>query len=92
MKKILKDWTVWVVIVCGLLNIIIDLGQKDWTEAMWIFLASVLFVSGKVESHYIGEAIKFIDEQDDLLMKADAIIKAQSERIKELEEKLNGEN
>ena len=92
MKKILKDWTVWVVVLCGILNIIIDLYQRDWTEAMWVFLASALFVSGKVESHYIGEAIKFIDEQDDLLMKADAIIKAQSERIMELEEKLNGEN
>ena len=92
MKKIFKDWTVWIVIACGILNIIIDLDQRDWTEALWVFLASALFVSGKVQNLCLDKAIRFIDEQDDLLTKADVIIKAQTEVIKELEEKLNGEN
>ena len=92
LKKLLKDWQIWAVLCCGLVNIILCICEKDWTEALWVLMASLLFVSGKVQQLAMEAAIDFLNEQDEMLSKADAIIKAQTDLIKELEDKLNGQN
>lgn len=88
LKKLLKDWQIWAVLCCGLVNIILCICEKDWTEALWVLLASVLFVSGKVQQLAMEVAVDYLNEQDKLLSKADAIIKVQTDLIKELEDKL----
>ena len=82
----------WAVLCCGLVNIILCICEKDWTEALWVLMASLLFVSGKVQQLAMEAAIDFLNEQDEMLSKADAIIKVQTDLIKELEDKLNGQN
>ena len=89
MKKLIKDWKLWVVLICGAINIGIDLVEKDWTEALWVFVATALFITGKIQNLVIEEACKYIDTQDELLSEADVIIRAQTDLIKELEEKIN---
>ena len=92
LKKLLKDWQIWAVLYCGLVNIILCICEKDWTEALWVLMASLLFVSRKVQQLAMEKAIDFLNEQDEMLSKADVIIKAQTDLIKELEDKLNGQN
>ena len=87
-KKLLKDWQVWMVLCCGLVSIIIDICDKDWTEALWVFVASILLLSGKLQNLCMEAAIDCIDEQDKMLSKADVIIKTQMDVIKEMEDKL----
>ena len=88
LKKLLKDWQMWAVLCCGLVNIILCICEKDWTEALWVLMASLLFVSGKVQQLAMEAAIDFLNEQDEMLSKADAIIKVQTDMIKEMEDKL----
>lgn len=85
-KELFKDWKTWFILGCGFLNIVASLYEKDWTEAMWCFLATTLYFVGGIQKYAIQEASEYIEQQDDLLMKADAIIKAQTEIIKDLEE------
>ena len=82
----------WAVLCCGLVNIILCICEKDWTEALCVLMVSLLFVSGKVQQLAMEEAIEFINEQDEMLSKAEVIIKVQTDLIKELEDKLNGQN
>ena len=87
-KKLLKDWQIWACLCCGLVSIILCICEKDWTEALWVLLASLLFVSGKVQSLAMEVAVDYLKEQNELLSKADAIIKYQTDLIEELEDKL----
>ena len=85
-KELFKEWKTWVILGCGLLNIVVSLYEKDWTEAMFCFLTTILCFVGSIQDIVIQKASEYIEQQDDLLMKADAIIKAQTEIIKDLEE------
>lgn len=91
-KKLLNDWQVWVVLCCGLANIIFCICEKDWTEALWVLMASLLFLASKTQNMCVEAAIDYINEQDEMLSKASSIIKDQTDLIKELEDKLNGQN
>lgn len=86
MKEIFKDWKTWLILGCGLLNIVLSICEKDFTEALWCLLATALYIIGGLQSITVQQALEYIEQQDDLLMKADAIIKAQTEIIKDLEE------
>lgn len=87
MKEIFKDWKTWFILGCGLLNIVLSICEKDFTEALWCLLATALYIVGGLQNIAVQQALEYIEQQDDLLMKADAIIKAQTEIIKDLEEK-----
>lgn len=87
MKEIFKDWKTWFILGCGLLNIVLSICEKDITEALWCLLATALYIVGGLQNIAVQQASEYIEQQDDLLMKADAIIKAQTEIIKDLEEK-----
>lgn len=86
MKEIFKDWKTWLILGCGLLNIVLSICEKDFTEALWCLLATALYIIGGFQNIAVQQASEYIEQQDDLLMKADAIIKAQTEIIKDLEE------
>lgn len=92
MKKIFKDWKTWFVLGYGILCFVISLREKDWTEAMWCFLATAMYLAGGLQNIAVQAASEFIEKQDDLLMKADIIIKDQTELIKELNDKLDGKD
>ena len=86
MKEIFKDWKTWFILGCGLLDIVLSICEKDFTEALWCLGATALYIVGSFQNIAIQQASEYIEQQDDLLMKADAIIKAQTEIIKDLEE------
>ena len=86
MKEIFKDWKTWFILGCGLLCIVLSICEKDFTEALWCLSATALYIVGGLQSIAIQQASEYIEQQDDLLMKADAIIKAQTAIIKDLEE------
>lgn len=97
MKSILtemaRDWKNWIIFISGLTGIVISIVyDKDWTEPLWIFAALALYFVGNIQQIAMEKANEFIKEQDDLLTKADIIIKSQTELIKELEEKTNGKD
>lgn len=92
MKKIFKDWKMWVVLGSGILCFVISLSEKDWVEAMWCFLATALCLVGSLQNIVVQAASEYIKKQDDLLMKADIIIKDQTKLIKELNDKLDGQD
>lgn len=88
-KELFKDWKMWAFLGFGLLNIVICIREKDFTEALWCLLATILYFIGGLQDIGIQIASQYIDKQEDSLMKADAIIKAQTELIKELNDKLD---
>ena len=92
MKKIFTDWKTWFGLGYGILCFVISLREKDWTEAMWCFLATAMYLAGSLQNIAVQAASEFIEKQDDLLMKADIIIKDQTKLIKELNDKLDGQD
>lgn len=88
-----RDWKNWVILLSGLACFVISLlHDKDWTELLWIIGAFALWFVGNIQHYAIEQADEYIKKQDDLLSKADCIIRIQTEFIKELEDKLNEKN
>lgn len=88
-RELFKDWKTWAFLGFSLLNIVICICEKDITEALWCLLATILYFIGGLQDIGIQMASQYIDNQEDSLMKADDIIKIQTELIKELNDKLD---
>lgn len=88
-KELFKDWKSWAILVCGLLNIVLSLYEKDWTEVMWCFLATTLYFVGNILSIAIQAASEHIEKQENAIMEAGVIMATQAAIIKELNDKLD---
>lgn len=88
-KELFKDWKTWAILGCGLLNIVSCLYEKDWTEAMWCFLATTLYFGGNILFIAIQAASEHIEKQEDAIMEAGVIMATQAAIIKELNDKLD---
>ena len=91
-KELFKDWKTWAVLGCGLLNIVSSLYEKDWTEAMWCFLATTMYFVGNILCIVIQAASEHIDKQENAIMEAGVIMATQAAIIKELTDKLDGQD
>ena len=89
-KELFKDWKTWGVLGCGLLNIVLSLYEKDWTEVMWCFIATTLYFVGSILSIVMQAASEHIEKQENAIMKAGVIMDTQAAIIKELNDKLDG--
>ena len=88
-KELFKDWKTWFILGFGLLNIVASLYEKDWTETMWCFLATALYLVGGLENIAVQEASDYIKKQEDAIMEAGVIMATQAAIIKELNDKLD---
>ena len=88
-KELFKDWKTCAVLGCGLLNIVLSLYEKDWTEVMWCFLATTLYFVGSIQNIIIQKASEYIEEQENAIMEAGVIMDTQAAIIKELNDKLD---
>ena len=88
-KELFKDWKTWGILGCGLLNIVLSLYDKDWTEVMWCFLATTLYFVGNILFIAIQAASEHIEKQEDAIMEAGVIMATQAAIIKELNDKLD---
>lgn len=89
-KELFKDWKTWFILGCGLLNIVASLYEKDWTEVMWCFLATTLYLVGGLENIAVQKASEHIEKQENAIMEAGVIMDTQAAIIKELTDKLDG--
>lgn len=90
-KELFKDWKTWVILGFGFLNIVASLYEKDWTETMWCFLATALYLVGGLENIAVQEASDYIKKQENAIMEAGVIMATQAAIIKELNDKLYGQ-
>ena len=73
-KELFKDWKTWAVLGCGLLNIVLSLYEKDWTEVVWCFFATTLYFVGNILFVAIQAASEHIDKQENAIMEARVIM------------------
>ena len=92
MKKIFKDWKTWFVLGYGILCFVISLREKDWTEAMWCFLATAMYLAGGLQNIAVQAASEYIEKQENAIMEAGVIMATQAAIIKELNDKLDGQD
>ena len=92
MKKIFKDWKTWFVLGYGILCFVISLREKDWTEAMWCFLATAMYLAGGLQNIAVQAASEYIEKQENAIMEAGVIMATQAAIIKELTDKLDGKD
>lgn len=88
-KELFKDWKTWAILGFGLLNIVLSLYEKDWTEVMWCFLATTLYFVGSVQNIAAQAASEYIEKQENTIMEAGVIMATQAAIIKELNDKLD---
>lgn len=88
-KELFKDWKTWFILGCSFLNIVVSLCEKDWTEAMWCFLATTLYFVGSIQNIAVQEASEYIEKQENAIMEAGVIMATQAAIIKELNDKLD---
>lgn len=88
-KYLFKDWKTWVMLGCGLVNIVLSLYERDWTEATWCFLATTLYFAGNILFVAIQAASEHIEKQENAIMEAGVIMSTQAAIIKELNDKLD---
>ena len=91
-KELFKDWKTWAILGCGFLNIGASLCEKDWTEAMWCFLATTLYVGGGIQNIAVQKASAYIEKQANAITEAGVIMATQAAIIKELNDKLDGQD
>ena len=88
-KELFKDWKTWAILGCGLLNIVICICEKDFTEALWCLLATILYFIGGLQNIAVQAASEHIEKQDNAIMEAGVIMATQAAIIKELNDKLD---
>lgn len=80
-----KDWKFWVMTICFVMCSITNIIQKDWSCLIWIINAALWYYVG---NWIISRYEKLTECQDSLIEDYLKIMKLQSDRIKELEDKL----
>ncbi len=88
-KELFKDWKTWFLLGCSFLSIVASLYEKDWTEAMWCFLATTLYFVGSLQNIAVQKASEYIEKQENAIMEAGVIMATQAAIIKELNDKLD---
>ena len=89
MKELFKDWKTWFFLGCSFLSLVASLYERDWTEAMWCFLATTLYFGGNILFIAIQAASEHIEKQENTIMEAGVIMATQAAIIKELNDKLD---
>lgn len=67
----------------------IEAMEKDFLSILWVIMLFISIILGWIQNYIVEEATKYIEKQDKMLDSAEDIIHDQTERIKELEDKLN---
>ena len=88
-KRLLHDWHIWLILAGTICAVITEVANKNFVSIVWIILLFISMCLGFIQSYVIDEAAQYINKQDKLLYMAEDIIHDQTERIKELEDKLN---
>ena len=88
-KKLLHDWHIWLMLAGTICAVIAEVANENFTSIVWLILLFICMCLGWIQNYVIDEASQHIDKQDKLLDLANDIIHDQTERIEELEDKLN---
>lgn len=88
-KRLLHDWQIWLMLAGTICGVMIEAMEKDFLSILWVIMLFISIILGWIQNYIVEEATKYIDEQNKLLDSAADIIRDQTERIKELEDKLN---
>ena len=88
-KRLLHDWHIWLMLAGTICGVIIEAMEKDFLSILWVIMLFISIILGWIQNYIVEEATKYIDKQNKLLDSAEDIIHDQTERIKELEDKLN---
>lgn len=88
-KRLLHDWHIWLMLAGTICGVIVEAADKNFTSILWIILLFISMCLCWIQNYVIDEAAQYIDKQNKLLDLAEDIIHDQTERIKELEDKLN---
>lgn len=88
-KRLLHDWHIWLILVGTICGVMIEAMEKDLLSVLWVIMLCISIILGWIQNYIVEEATKYIDKQNKLLDSAEDIIHDQTERIKELEDKLN---
>lgn len=88
-KRLLHDWHIWLMLAGTICGVMIEAMEKDFRSILWVIMLFISIILGRIQNYIVEEATKYIDKQNKLLDSAEDIIHDQTERIKELEDKLN---
>lgn len=88
-KRLLHDWQICLMLAGTICGVMIESMEKDFLSVLWVIMLFISIILGWIQNYIVEEATKHIDEQNKLLDSAVDIIRDQTERIKELEDKLN---
>ena len=88
-KRLLHDWHIWLMLAGTICGVIVEVADKDFLSILWIIMLFISVCLGSIQNYAIDKAAQYIDKQNMLLDSAEDIIHDQTERIKELEDKLN---
>lgn len=88
-KRLLHDWHIWLMLAGTICGVMIEAMEKDFLSILWVIMLFISVCLGWIQNYAIDEAAQYIAKQDKSLDLAEDIIHDQTERIKELEDKLN---
>ena len=88
MKELFSDWKFYVMVVCMVMVVFMDLVSEDYISAVWVVLAFVLLCQNYMLQEVLKKSKEVLDKQNNLLIEGNAIMDVQASIIKELNDRL----
>ena len=91
-KKLFSDWKTYVMIISTVMMVFVDCQDCDYLSAVWVVLAFALWCANYIFQIGLTEYRRICNRYEELKSEAQVVMSIQAELIKELTDKLDGQD